>query len=101
MTITWGASRRARFGGREAELIITVLFKHDVLGWLLTPTPVSWWEGFWFLVLFLPLFALRFPQPWVGVYFQEGWTLPLDLFFWSQILLLNCLLGCLYAFWFP
>ena len=40
MTITWGASPRARFGGKEIELIVTVLFKHDALGQAAPSSPL-------------------------------------------------------------
>ena len=40
MTITWGASPRARFGGKEIELTVTVLFKHDALSQAAPSSPL-------------------------------------------------------------
>lgn len=60
----------------------------------------SWWESSWLSVPFFPVCSL-FPL--------HGWGLSpgrtdlyffIDSFFWPQIFLLNCSLGCPYVFWF-
>lgn len=101
MIITWGASPRAHFGGKQINGANDCCYLN--LPTIALPHPLCS-QVIRFLVLCtLPSSVCSLlPLATVGVYLQARSSLLHSLLLCSQSdLLLKCALGCCYVFWFP
>lgn len=78
--------------------MIIVLFKHDTMPALSNLSS----DGSVSSYVYSFLLFILVTQPLAGFIYRQARLLFLyRQLFWSQVFLLNCSVGCLYAFWFP